>query len=364
MMSHHADNYPSSCRTTVEKLEVIGCTDVRLQWKQLSNKGKAAYGPCKVAELCHVDNSSRTGEVGGRSSRPPAFYDLVKAAPDCSVSRHVRPAPTRHVPQPPKDIDDILSNTMVCDTSDAHFQPPTLEKALADMYDTCIVVDQNKACRLAGCAQGSDEWAEARDVRITGSKCYALFTHDAKGRNANWDKKLIALEKSRMFAGNAATRYGQKSENKAMEIYEQMCVGEKVVRCGLIVPPKCPWLGFSPDGVVMRDGQPVRLVEVKSPVCGKTMTPLEMLTQKALPFIEFDGENGDLKRKHQYYGQVQLGMAILSVQKCDFVIYGKDGIAIMPVYRDELFIQRLLQSLHRVFFSVMLPHMYSKRMMS
>jgi hypothetical protein len=28
-----------------------------------------------------------------------------------------------------------------------------------------------------------------------------------------------------------------------------------------------------------------------------------------------------LKKKHKYYGQVQLGMAVLGLKKCDFIMY-------------------------------------------
>ena len=244
-------------KTSVAKLEVIGCTDVKLQWKQLGSKGKASYGPCKVSELCHVsvDDGSKSDTLEVDSgSRPSAFYDLINAAPQCSVSRHVRPGPSKHGVQAPKDIDDVISNTMASDYLGAYLQPPMLAGNLKEIYDTNIVVDHGRACQLASFAQGSDEWSKARDVRITGSKCYSLYTHAAKGPNADWAKKLATLEKSRMFAGNSATCYGQKCESLALGLYEQMCEGEVVLRCGLIVPPNCPWLGFSPDGVVMKDG--------------------------------------------------------------------------------------------------------------
>ena len=79
-----------------------------------------------------------------------------------------------------------------------------------------------------------------------------------------------------------------------------------------------------------------------------------------MPYIVFDEENAHLKEKHKYYGQVQLGMYVLSVKRCDFVLYGKDGIAIIHVYRDNAFISSLLVSLHRVYFRVLLPHLYHR----
>ncbi|XP_043210531.1 uncharacterized protein LOC122375293 [Amphibalanus amphitrite] len=351
-------------RTTVAKLEVLGCTDVKLRWKELGMKGKAAYAPCKVSELCHVGRSSSIDPVRVSEERSAAFFDLIKAAPSCSVSRHVRSRPVRQGEKEivkPSEIHTIISNTMSCDQFVTPLEPPQLGGEMLQVYESKVAVDHEAACRIAGFAQGSEEWMKARDLRITGSKCYELYTHEAKGAKADWVAKLGAIERAKGFAGNAATRYGQKCEGAAIQMYEGMCEGgECIVKCGLLIPPACPWLGFSPDAVVVRDGKPVRLVEVKSPVCGKKLSPLQMLSQKSLAYVDFDGENGELRKRHQYYGQVQLGMAILAVDKCDFVIYGKDGIAILPVYRDPVFQERLLQSLRKVFFTVLLPQMCRK----
>ena len=39
-----------------------------------------------------------------------------------------------------------------------------------------------------------------------------------------------------------------------------------------------------------------------------------------------------------YYGQVQLGTAVLTVSACDFVVYGKESLTIIKVPRDDAFI--------------------------
>lgn len=334
---------------------MLGCTDLTNQWKKLGSSKKESYAPCRVTSLCHVVVDNNEEQVTESAGRSHAFHDLVEAAPGCSVGRHVRPA-LQKVIQPRKDISDLLINSMdVANIPDEHLDEPGLTGSLKGFYDANVKVDHAGACKIAQQSQGSEGWAKERAVRITGSKCYELFTY-SRGNSPDWTKKLSSLEKSKDFTGNAATRYGQRSESVALGIYEQLHQGS-VVKCGLVVPPRCPWLGFSPDAVVVKDGKPVTLVEVKSPVCGKQLSVREILAEKAVPYLTFDGENGNLKRNHKYYGQVQLGMAVLSVDKCDFVIYGKDGIAVVPVFRDDEFIQRLLTSLHHIFFHVLLPHM-------
>ena len=85
-----------------------------------------------------------------------------------------------------------------------------------------------------------------------------------------------------------------------------------------------------------------------------------MLVKKSVPYLSFDGENAHLKEKHKHYGQVQLGMHVLSVDRCDFVLYGKGGIAIKRVDRDDTFIRELLMTLHKVYFGVLLPYLCNR----
>ena len=71
------------------------------------------------------------------------------------------------------------------------------------------MVDLAGAVRLAGIPQGSLEWLSEWDLRITGSKCYSLYTY-AKGVNPDWQRKMASLDKARGFVGSVATKYGQK----------------------------------------------------------------------------------------------------------------------------------------------------------
>ena len=97
------------------------------------------------------------------------------------------------------------------------------------------MVDLAGAVRLAGIPQGSLEWLSEWDLRITGSKCYSLYTY-AKGVNPDWQRKMASLDKARGFVGSVATKYGQKHEKVALELYKQH-VKEQVFQRGLLVPP-------------------------------------------------------------------------------------------------------------------------------
>ena len=74
-------------------------------------------------------------------------------------------------------------------------------------------------------------------------------------------------------------------------------------------------------------------------------------------WLDVDGENASLKKNHQYYGQVQLGMALLKVTSCDLVPSGMSDIAVIRVERDDAYISSLVGTLYSVYFDIMLPRL-------
>ena len=235
---------------------------------------------------------------------------------------------------------------------------PELEARAKDFYEQHVAVDADKAASIALAPQGSELWRSERAVRITGSMCHSLYTYSKRG--GDWDGKMAKMEKGQEWKGNSATAHGIRAEKYSLELYEAVCTG-KLVTCGLLVQPGCPWLGCSPDGVVMRAGEAVKLVEVKSPVCGKTLSAVDIIRDKKVSWLEVAGENAYLKRNHQYYSQVQLGMALLKVSVCDLVVSGKGDIAVVRVERDKEYVNNLIHTLHKVYFNVMLPHLVSRQ---
>ena len=75
------------------------------------------------------------------------------------------------------------------------------------------------------------------------------------------------------------------------------------------------------------------------------MSAAEVVKQQT--WIEM-GENGEamLKKKHAYYGQVQLGMAILNISMVDFIIYSPfdNSIIIIKIEFDVMFVEKMLKS--------------------
>ena len=80
-------------------------------------------------------------------------------------------------------------------------------------------------------------------------------------------------------------------------------------------------------------------------------------------FVEGTSNNAKLKRNHQYYAQVQLGMFIFNCCKCDFIIYGgkHDEIFIIDVKRDDKFLFDMIQKLQWVYFRYLLTALCEAR---
>lgn len=129
----------------------------------------------------------------------------------------------------------------------------------------------------------------------------------------------------------------------------------KIHSLGLVIQPKVPWLGYSADGVNIADKC---LIEVKCPASGKKQTCSEVI--KHLSYI--DKNTFTLKRNHAYFSQIQLGMGLLRLNMCHFLIYCTfdDTNALLVIPFDHSFFKDLLSQLKNIYFNRILPEL-SKR---
>jgi len=101
----------------------------------------------------------------------------------------------------------------------------------------------------------------------------------------------------------------------ARGLYILKTVAESV-QTGSFVHPILPWLGFSPDGIMLDENQnPAVLLEIKCLQVGKTTAASDLCEVVSC----YDRKNNNLKEKHGYYGQIQLGMLLLGLKNCDFI---------------------------------------------
>lgn len=136
------------------------------------------------------------------------------------------------------------------------------EECCKKIYTTLITEN----CSLLAEMTKNDKliWHYERKYRITGSRCYDLFTY-SKG---DWAKKCLDYLNPKKLT-NRFILHGIQNEGVAREAYisaTESSVGET----GLIVSKIHPWMGYSPDGVILnKNGVPIKLLEIKCPYIGK-----------------------------------------------------------------------------------------------
>lgn len=169
----------------------------------------------------------------------------------------------------------------------------------------------------------------------------------------NWSEKARNYFWAKEFK-NKYTRHGIEYESVARMKYakeSKLFVQE----CGLIVCKSEPWMAYSPDGIVIKDNQVYRLLEIKCPYELENTTD-GILATKCKHFLKFEENTLILRKKHQYYGQIQFGMALLNLKECDFVVYSSisDSIKVLNVSYDKQYVELLLASLKKTYFQKML----------
>ena len=108
-----------------------------------------------------------------------------------------------------------------------------------------------------------------------------------------------------------------------MKCKDQVENKENVVikSCGLVVSPKWPWLGCSPDGVLLQHGECIGCLEIKCPYSKNDMTILEAVKTDKKFFFKSTATGLELKRSHAHFYQCQGIVNILGLPWIDFVVY-------------------------------------------
>jgi len=198
-------------------------------------------------------------------------------------------------------------------------------------------------------------WDSCRQFRITGSRCYSLYTYNKTLKtDEQWSFKSSKYFWAKSFT-NKFVKHGIEYENTARDLYAS-CSNQKIVECGLVINSKNPWLGYTPDGVIVNnENVPIKLIEIKCPFKGNSLSIKDLI-----PRLNFIIQNSDdslsLKKNHSYYAQAQMGMVLLNVQMCDFIIYSSydNNYTVINVIYDELYCKDLFFSLKKIYFERLL----------
>lgn len=216
-------------------------------------------------------------------------------------------------------------------------------QSLAVTPEACLKV-QEQTVTQSSCGI----WHLLRKKRITASK----FGIVAK-RVANFDSLAKQLNPTR-FIQTAAMKRGIQLEPHAAMVYANSAKGGRVnlFPSGLIIHPKCPWLGCSPDRKVydldaINHGQnPFGLLEIKVVKEGETtFDNVRYLVKDQLTNLY------SLKTTDIYFYQVQCQLGLTGLQWCDFFSYIRDDLYVCTrIAFDKEFFQKAKDKVDSFFF--------------
>lgn len=189
--------------------------------------------------------------------------------------------------------------------------------------------------------QNSSVGLTKRQLRITASEYKHFFTSTNLTDLIN-NKLWYKTEISHL----PQTMYGCENESNAIIDFE---INNKLIvkQCGLFVNKLFPGLGCSSDGLIFENEKMISCIEVKCPQVLKDCSPFDLDKVKNSNNLCYTVKNNQihLKRNHSYYFQIQLTLAILELEYCDFIIWsGLHSFTTERINRDEIFIQALAQN--------------------
>lgn len=213
-----------------------------------------------------------------------------------------------------------------------------LQDVIGSMTIELSEADCNSIAERTKEQANSREWFKHRSGRITASKFKLVC-------KTSVDKPSLSLVKSicyptKFLFKTKATMWGINHEKDAVAAYlaaenpyHQDLTIEEV---GLQVIPQYPQFGASPDRLRHCTCCGSGCVEVKCPFLLKTMSFDQFVDLKTSCVVK-TSDGIFLDKKHSYYYQIQMQMAITKTSFCDFVVWGPNCLCCERVHFNEDF---------------------------
>ncbi|KAF5302624.1 hypothetical protein FQR65_LT19099 [Abscondita terminalis] len=214
----------------------LSCTETEQAWGKRKQKEIVEVIP--VDEFCHVPSRST-------SAKPlpvvDEFFSLcLQAVPDSEAAVHLSKLRNPNVIMKLSGCITLNLNEVleaICHhakTNNKYWKmlyeldiPSTMSMCCVNTYNEIYPCNALDVCRET---LKKEKWCDERKFRITGSRCYSLYTYSKN----NWAEKASKYFFDKPFAGNFATNYGVIQEKVARNIYmAHLLEDENIVEVGL-----------------------------------------------------------------------------------------------------------------------------------
>ena len=122
-------------------------------------------------------------------------------------------------------------------------------------------------------------------------------------------------------------------------------VGKSTSKCGIHVCADFPFLGGSPDALLVELDGSVSVVEVKCPYSARD----QAISCKTVPYLEERDGNVQLKCNHDYFFQIQGQMLCVGAEMAYFIVYSFKDMLTLKIARDNEFIKIMVGRLQAFF---------------
>ncbi|KAK3755143.1 hypothetical protein QZH41_020564 [Actinostola sp. cb2023] len=250
-----------------------------------------------------------------------------------------------------KGLKDVVPDSTFVMMNNAEHQEDEYHP-LSELNDSAVLTEEQiRGIELTTVGQAANPaWHTQRKGRITASNFYKVKTKvetlKTPGNNANAHKLVDSLLGHSAPPENVpALKYGREMEqvakNAYIKVFEKNHKNSKHRECGLFIDDHNQYLGASPDLLLECSCCEKGVLEIKCPLSAANEIP----TPDNLTYLVSINDQVTLKKKHQYYAQIQGQMAIAKRDWCHFLVYTQKGYHLETIQFDEDYWLTLLDSL-------------------
>lgn len=214
--------------------------------------------------------------------------------------------------------------------------------------------DRKRVEELTREQRSSDLWVEIRKKMLTASnfgkivKLKPYTSCISTVENILYSKEIISK----------ATQYGILNEATAINAIAKF-LQTPIQKSGIYIDAEIPYLGATPDGVILNNGKVIAVVEVKCPYSAKDMTPEDGINKRLITFWR---QNGTINKQHNWFYQIQGQMHICQVEKGYLGCWTNCGLKVEEICKDDHFWQtNMVEKLKRFYENCLLPELIDPR---
>lgn len=284
-------------------------------------------------------------------NRPPVCLSLFDST--CFLFKSRLPISTVTEPCLPKTLRSLYDINLyactdeelqtACDNTDI-----VISASEVDLVERCTVEQSN-----------STTWFEQRAGRVTASSAYRILHSNLQ---SGCRSLVLSITNEVPCTLNVpAINYGKENEPRALSLFEQQLTdlhpGGILVRTGFRICSDHPWLGASLDSMLTCPCHGTVVTEVKCPFRFRDSSVSEMLETKGCCLLD----NGELRKDHEYYCQIQIQMLVLNTKHAILLLY-TNSLVIINISTDDEFIAHALSKLYSFWSSYVLPELLTRRL--